>query len=621
MNFDIKKFKKKKYDTRYSRRILELKHAGTNTDCIESAVEKSVENIFVKNGKSFVIYGEPQSGKTEMMIALTARLLDEGIKTIIILLNDSVQLLNQNLERFQRSGLDPAPKNFTEILDPSIVIGENEWVIFSKKNSKDLQKLISKIGTNKKRVIIDDEADYATPNSKINKGEQTKINELVGKLLGNDGIYIGVTATPARLDLNNTFDNENDNWVDFPPHLEYTGQDLFFPTSLNEMLSLKYTLTLLPNSDDNPKYLRDALAKFFINTAYLNLKINSVEENYCMLVHTSGKKADHTEDYQQTVKVLNILKNQSDPKYENLVKLIWEIAKEKYPNIEDEITGYILNNIARNNIVVINSDVDKKVVDFASATKPSTLFTIAIGGNIISRGVTFDNLISMFFTRDSKHKIQQDTYIQRARMFGSRGKYLQFFELSIPENLYLDWQRCFVFHRLSLSAIKAGGGPPVWLEDQRINSVARASINTTNVDMENGQMYYEKFTFNNKVNHIINDNELSSIEKLEAIQRLIGNEKLPDYLIRFIKSFSLSGDRSLGIHPVRNVSDDSAYHDTLERTEGGVFGGQATDKFPEANHHIMILKNTNNIARVVYKYTGTIKTLRRQKPEGAKYYD
>jgi DNA replication protein DnaC len=31
--------------------------------------------------------GEPQSGKTELMIALTAKLLDKGNKTIIILLN------------------------------------------------------------------------------------------------------------------------------------------------------------------------------------------------------------------------------------------------------------------------------------------------------------------------------------------------------------------------------------------------------------------------------------------------------------------------------------------------------------------------------------------------------
>ena len=145
-----------------------------------------------------MIYGEPQSGKTEMMIALTAKLLDLGIKLVIVLLNDSVQLLGQNLERFQRSGLSPAPKKFSELLPPEVTIGEHQWVIFCKKNSKDLQKLLEKIEANPNRVIIDDEADYATPNSKINRQEKSKINALTEKLIGKNGIYIGVTATPGR---------------------------------------------------------------------------------------------------------------------------------------------------------------------------------------------------------------------------------------------------------------------------------------------------------------------------------------------------------------------------------------------------------------------------------------
>jgi hypothetical protein len=83
-------------------------------------------------------------------------------------------------------------------------------VIFCKKNAKDLQKLIEKLDKVNNKVVIDDEGDYATPNSKINKNTKTKINELVGSLLG-DGIYIAVTATPARIDLNNVFNNTSSN--------------------------------------------------------------------------------------------------------------------------------------------------------------------------------------------------------------------------------------------------------------------------------------------------------------------------------------------------------------------------------------------------------------------------
>ncbi|MDA4629718.1 hypothetical protein NZA98_01075, partial [Escherichia coli] len=88
---------------------------------------------------------------------------------------------------------------------------------------------MDKIGRVDGIVVIDDEADYASPNSKINSGAKTTINDLINQVLGATGIYIGVTATPARLDLNNTFQNDSHLWVDFPPHSAYTGQDVFFP--------------------------------------------------------------------------------------------------------------------------------------------------------------------------------------------------------------------------------------------------------------------------------------------------------------------------------------------------------------------------------------------------------
>ena len=147
MSFDINNFKGQPHNTsRYAKRLEALKEKRIETKCIEDAVANAVDNINQKSAKSFVIYGEPQSGKTEMMIALTARLLDNGHKVVIHLLNDTVQLLQQNLERFQRSGLAPSPCNFLDILDPAIVIRKDEErVIFCKKNGKDLKNLIEKI--------------------------------------------------------------------------------------------------------------------------------------------------------------------------------------------------------------------------------------------------------------------------------------------------------------------------------------------------------------------------------------------------------------------------------------------------------------------------------------------
>ncbi len=606
--FDINKFKTKpKKDTRYSRLIASVRGKGHSTHCIEKAVTDAMKNIDSGQCRSFVVYGEPQSGKTEMMIALTAKLLDQQHKVVIILLNDNVQLLGQNLDRFRRSGLDPAPKSFSEVLDPAVEIGDNEWVIFSKKNSSDLQKLIDKVGKVTQKVIIDDEADYATPNSKINKGEKTKINELVGRLLGRDGIYIGVTATPARLNLNNTFDNDNERWVDFPPHSNYRGQDVFFPISLHQPQGFR--LTLLPDHGDMPKYLREALFGFFINVAYLNLQVNQAEQNYSILIHTSGIRADHTDDYKNVIKTLNSLKREDSRNFAKYLRRIWELAEQRYPGHADAITSYVRENINRNTVVVMNSGPNKKGVDYASATSPSSLFTVAIGGNIVSRGVTFDNLLSMFFTRDVRHRIQQDTYIQRARMFGSRDPYLEYFELSIPSQLYLDWHRCFIFHRLALESIRSGNGAPTWLEDTRIAAVSSTSINRATVDMDSGEMSFEMFDYDADVEKIIESNA-GSLDKLKQLAAHLGKRKLPEFLIRYVENFSPDGNDSLAIHPTSPLPP-SADQEKIERKKGLIGKTQREEnRYPRAIHHIKIYRNNAGRARVFYLYFGNIRFLR-----------
>ena len=602
MAFDIKKFKNlESKSDQYERQVARIQGSGKDVSPIEKAVVEAEQNLN-QGINSFIVYGDPQGGKTEMMIALTAKLLDKGNKIIIVLINDNVGLLEQNLRRFSKSGLDPDPKNYKEILDDVYQIKDYKWVIFCKKNASDLQKLIKKVGKYEK-IVIDDEADYASPNSKIGKNEKTKINQLVGELLGEIGKgnkYIGVTATPARLDLNNTFENANDKWVYLPCHKFYTGQDDFFPANLNNG-NLKYQLEFLPEQYDVPKYLREALFRFLINVAYLNLFENSPEQYYSMLIHTSGKTSDHLKDHNDIVLAIDILKDEN--RFEKYVTAIHEIASKKYgENKADDITEYILQNKNRNAILVINSKKDKDNLEKAS--NPKSLFTIAIGGNIISRGVTFDNLLSMYFTRTVKTKLQQDTYIQRARMFGSRGKYLKYFELTIPEQLYKDWHRCFVFHRLALDSVKSGN-PPVWPEDRRTRVAASASIDKTTVQMDSGEMSYEIFDLTKEIENIF----LSDIVPLEKMKRLrneLGDNKLPLHLINFISYFSPDGPNSLAIHQPRIMEGyKDADKDNISRKKGFIGDGDLEkNKYPHAIHHIKVFFNSNKKARIFYKFVG-----------------
>ena len=181
----------------YDNHIDSLKGKGIDTTAIEKTVRAAIESFNSSGTDAFVIFGEPQSGKTEMMIALNAKLLDEGCDVIINLLTDSVDLLNQNLTRFRAANLSPSPKLFKDLPENPKGIHNKKWIIFSKKNARDLEKLIEVLRFTQRLVVIDDEADYASPNAKVNSDERTKINELIYELLKERGHYIGVTATPG----------------------------------------------------------------------------------------------------------------------------------------------------------------------------------------------------------------------------------------------------------------------------------------------------------------------------------------------------------------------------------------------------------------------------------------
>ena len=600
-DFDLTKFKSKaKLKDRYSKQLQRLQKEGIAAACIEEAVNGAVANLSTANTSSLVIYGEPQSGKTEMMICLTAKLLDEGHPIIVHLMNDSVDLLTQNLKRFKRSGLAPAAKSLSEILSNTLDL--QELVVFCKKNVRDLDKLIESLKDKGKIVVVDDEADYATPNAKVNKGAKTAINERVGSLIGTDGYYIGVTATPARLDLNKTFQNDSEKWVNFPPHAKYTGQDTFFP--LDKVTSFRLKLL---DQVPSPKEAREAFVRFLVTVAYLNSYENGSEENYTMLVHTSGKKQDHEVDRDVIEQSVKGLINSESEYFATLVNQVHDAANALYPAADaDLLTEYVVTNASRATLVVLNSERDR-VAAGESATDPSSPFTVIIGGNIVSRGVTFPNLLSMFFTRNVRTKLQQDTYIQRARMFGARGKYLKHFELTIPSQLYADWHKCFIFHRLALSTIKAKLGSPVWIGDSRVSVAAASSINQATVVLDKGEMSFGTFDYSNDLDAIVKKNQ-TAVDTLRELRDKIGNDALPQFLIDYIKTVSLNAPGSLAIHTASSIAGSKdANQEAISRDKGFMGKSQLEPaKFPSAIHHVKIFYNNAQKARVFYKMQGNI---------------
>jgi hypothetical protein len=600
-------------ENQYQEQLKRIQAAENQTECIEDAVNGALANLSDGTQKSFVIYGEPQSGKTEMMICLTAKLLDEGFRFIIHLLNDSVDLLGQNMSRFHSSGLAPSAQNFAEILDPSVDVKNGKHIVFCKKNGSDLRKLINKIGNMKNVIVIDDEADYATPNSKVNKGDKTPINDLIEKIIGSTGHYIGVTATPARLNLNNTLNNDSKLWVKFPPHRMYTGQDDFFPMNIDEIgiAGLSYQLKLMSARNDDGSEERSALFRFMVNVAHLNMS-SEREQNYAFLVHTSGQKIDHRKDLDVFRNVFSALSDKSGRKFAKYTEEIWNIANARYKDINaTNITKYIVSNISRHAMMVLNSEPDFKKVG-GNATNPSSLFTIVIGGNIVSRGVTFNNLLGMFFTRDVKNKLQQDTYIQRARMFGSRGKYLRHFELTIPTPLFTDWHRCFVYHRLALDSIESGLGSPVWIADKRIAAVASASIDRSTVDLDKGEMSFSIFDYDPKIDEVANNiNDPAKI--VDALANLLG-DGFPEYLQTFLRQSLSRKTVGLKLFPSGNVFPKMSplEKERIERRRGFLTIREA-DRAGNNIHFLRVFKNEAGKARLFYKFDGSVSFIKNLK--------
>lgn len=596
---------------RYENQLQIMRDKGLETRFVETAVEGAIAKLTGGGKNALVIYGDPQSGKTEMMICLTAKLLDDGHEIIVHLMNDSVDLLAQNLERFSSSGLSPAPTNSVEAIKKGVF--DSEAIIFCKKNGRNLEKLLEAIddargkGQNvQSPVVIDDEADFASPNSKINTGGKTPINDYIDTLIGGEGIYIGVTATPARLNLNHTFDNKPEHWVQFPAHSNYTGQDTFFPENLEAPVG--YRRVWLANGG-NEAEARTAIIRFCVTVAHLNQGAN--QGNYSILFHTSGKKAQHEVDTATIEKLIQDLRTNSAPTFKVLAKEAFDVARELYPsNNANELAKYVVANISRSRLFVLNSTRDRNALT-GSATKPSSPFTFYIGGNVVSRGVTFENLLAMFFTRDVANKLQQDTYIQRARMFGARNKYLKHFELSIPRNLYNDWQRCFVFHRLSLKSIQNKLQAPAWVGDKRIAVAAPSSVDQTTVQVEKGEMSFAMFDWDSGL-----DSRASAaphaVATLVAMQELVGEAALPTYLIDYLRRYD--GKDSLVIHGSLLITKyKKDILDNIERRQGFLGNPQLElGRFPNGLHHVRIIRNPSNKARVFFKIKDS--TFTRQTP-------
>ena len=607
----------------YEKRLTTLSQMGRDPSLIQKGIADTLR-VMESGARSFVVYGEPQSGKTEFMIALVCKLLDQGKKTIFVIMNDNTELETQNFDRFhQAQELNPTPKRDWQIVDmePNNLKVDRQRVIFCRKNSRNLGKVIHACRFMDDRVVIDDEADYATPNAKINKDEVTAINKGVEELgnLGPEGtgIYIGVTATPARLDLNNTFLNDSKNWIFLGTHETYKGRNFFFPASEKERHQSNYQLVKLPDDTDDPKLLRHAVFRFLIRVAILNSPAGSSPTAYSMLIHTAGKTNDHIKDNKDTLRILQILGDREHGKFEQYVselqKLAVRIAElHTCDSSPDELCLYVLQNIGRSEVLTINHKNDANNVKRAG--NPQAMFTFAIGGNIVSRGLTFERLLTFYFSRTVKGKLQQNTYIQRARMFGNR-PYSAYFELCVPETLFSDWATVFQDHELSLRLARAGVYQHI--QSTKVAVVDGGAIDKTNVTMEKSERAVGAiFKLTDDLEQLILNQDtglpITALENMIA-SGAIDAKSLPISLINYLREVAKQDESDViivtrttetGARVLQNIerySDGDS--ETITRSKGGIIHAMLNkrEEYAKNNHFLLPIRNEKGEARFLYK--------------------
>ena len=612
MTININIFKNRSRASEYDRFLSNYPH---NSSSIVDTVNNTIDNI-EKGERSFVIYGEPQSGKTDMMIALTSKLVDLDYKCIVVLVQNNLTLEEQNRMRFIESGINPKPDSFHTILDTDHDISQKH-IIFCTKEIHNLNKLSARLARVKNKVILDDEADYATPDNNINDPEKdtSPTNAQIVKLFGSDSIYIGVTATPARLDLNNTLATNAKEWVHFNPHEAYKGYRYFFPKNyISEKKQLDYDLELLPEQSNSPNdELRKTFFKFLVNCSYINLG-KKIQENYIMLVHTTHKIAEHAEEYKTLMKFKSILLEEDNPKWEKYVNEIYKISLNKVNDeaVAEELVSFILDNIGRSYIAALNNEGKKNIGNTDVVTsKPASLFTIVVGGNIISRGLTFNNLLSMFFSRGVKGRFQQGTYVQRARMFGSRSAELaKNFHLAIPESIFLNWWECFQNYHRQYLYLRSGN--PVWsettgfIEGRNIRNAISpsSSIDKSTISIDSGLCAFDIVIYNNTIKDLFiqfNNNTISGYELLQKFSRL-DHPLIPDFIFNDLEFQNKLTD--IAIHEPVFIEDTFKIGDydveEIKRTAGGLFSGTRIGKYPIAMHHFWALKNKLGNIRIWY---------------------
>lgn len=457
-----------------------------------------------------LVIGYVQSGKTENMIALSSKALDSGYEVVLVLSGLLNSLRKQTQKRFdfdwtknQKTLQQYRIKgqvylgnesseisnhlnvvtyasetetlgDFNKIKDglPDYLIEDGakpKTLMVIKKNKKVLEELqrylkylVQQNGGNKltsKLLIIDDESDQATINTKSNTQDVSAINKYFNEIAReyfDNFTYVGYTATPYSnvfVDIESEDIFPDDFILNLSKKPGYIGVDELYGQG-DDMNDLDLFQFIGKEEVEGMKKVEDFL--------YLNSRMNSyslkgtaieraVFNYYFSIIH--GQERGLQQPYTLLINPSH-LTNTSNKLTEAMNELRERLISGGdgvFSNLEYYYDNFVeqSNNIHSQAInrgfakYLPESPIDKKSTSFlrdqikelSLKTKVKTLNSgsqdvldytqnskfIVIGGNKLSRGLSLDGLVGAYFPRSPRG---YDTLMQMGRWFGYRSTYI-----------------------------------------------------------------------------------------------------------------------------------------------------------------------------------------------------
>jgi len=450
-----------------------------------------------------MVVGHVQSGKTSNYAALICKAADAGYRLAVVIAGVHNNLRNQTQRRIDESvvGRDSArllshrPEQFVGVgrfdssrrpftftnsvrdFNKAMATGLgvplqnlNEPALFViKKNSSTLRNLVEWLREHSARagtlrvdapmLLIDDEADNASINTKHGRGEVTRINGQIRDLLRmfDRSCYVGYTATPfANIFIDPSTDDEmlgadlfpRDFIVSLDPPSNYFGAtQVFLDESVSfirhiddtqELLPLKHTISW--EVSGLPESLKRALRTFVVGCAIRTAR-GQGHEHRSMLVNASrftevqrqlrNEIHQSLEAIRASVRVNGALPVDTALRDAELASLhaVWE---DEYASSTEfvwaDIQALLHKAVAPVSVVEINSR-SGGTLNYADHDRTG-LSVVAVGGFSLSRGLTLEGLMVSYFLRNS---MMYDTLMQMGRWFGYRPGYEDLCRIWMPE--------------------------------------------------------------------------------------------------------------------------------------------------------------------------------------------